>query len=230
MAQEQSDTRAIPPYVPYKTFRSFLESLRAAMPDRIDRSLMGTMSGATQGQLISALRFLGVIAETGAPTQALKSLVTAEGQDRQEALQTVISKAYEDVFEDVNLETGTYRQLHEAFAATGAQGDTVRKCIAFWLLASRDADLSVSPHFSVRGSRAATRSIAPRRRKASQRPVTIDDDSEQPVEPVAARTRFEILVEKFPTFDPSWEAEVQSKWFTAFERLQSLAPGGVGQG
>src|SRR5207249_5214926 len=51
-----------------------------------------------------------------------------------------------------------------------------------------------------------------------------DDAKGQPIEPTKSRSRFEVLMEKFPTFDPSWDAEVQAKWFTAFERLQSLAP------
>jgi hypothetical protein len=223
MAQEQAETRYIPPYVPYKTFRTFIDGLRVAMPSRIDRSLMGTMSGATQGQLISALRFLDLITENGTPTGKLKDLATLDGEERQHALQKVIGDAYDDrVFpESVDLQNGTYRQLQEAFAATGAQGDTVRKCIAFWLLASRDADLIVSPHFTLRGSRGPIpkrRKTIPQRIQRTQAPATAEEESERAI----PRSRLEILMEKFPSFDPSWEAEVQEKWFTAFERLQDM--------
>ena len=37
---------------------------------------------------------------------------------------------------------------------------------------------------------------------------------------VSAASRFaEIMVQKFPNFDPSWSEALQDKWFTAYERL-----------
>lgn len=227
MAQEQADVRSIPPYVPYKTFRTFIDGLRTAMPSRIDRSLMGTMSGATQGQLISALRYLDLITDNGTPTQKLKDFAKADGEARKEVLADIAGAAYLDVFrgDNVDLDSGTYKQLHEAFAATGANGDTVRKCIAFWLLINKDADLTVSPHFTVRGSRGPARPSMKKKRPATRDPWTTEEDPPAPRPASAApRTRFEVLLEKFPQFDPSWEADVQAKWFDAFDKLQQLNP------
>lgn len=228
MAQtKEADVRTIPPYVAWKTFKSFLEGLRISTPSRIDRSLMGTMSGATQSQLITTLRFLDLTTENGTPTQKLRDLVKAEGKVRQDLLADIISDAYVEVFRDdkVDLDSGTYKQLHEAFAATGAQGDTVRKAVAFWLAAEKEAGLSVSPHFMARGARGPS----PRRKRPvpGQRGRADDelsDDGDEELAPPAPRTRFEVLMEKFPAFDPAWSAEVQAKWFDAFERLQSIAP------
>lgn len=236
MAQAEADVRAIPPYVPWKTFRNFLEGLRTAMPSRIDRSVMGTMSGAMQGQLIAALRYLDLIAENGTITDKLRDLVKAEGKARQGVFSEILGDAYSSMFpeEIVNLDNGTYKQLHEAFAATGAQGDTVRKCIAFWLLAEKEAGTVVSPHFMARGVRGS-----PLRRKRGDRIVrrraAIGDESEDPdqndedddaAEPPKPRSRFEILMSKFPAFDPAWSPEVQAKWFDAFDRIQKMEEGG----
>src|SRR5438093_7996494 len=222
--EKPQENREIPPYVPWKTFRNFLEWLRAKMPNRVDRSVLGSMSGATQAQLLGALRFLGLITENGTPTQKLRDLIRAEGQSWKDQFGDVLREAYLDVVRDVDLDSGPYRQLAEAFDATGAQGETLRKSIAFYLLALKEAGAEVSPHFSVRGVRATSA----RRRKGSRSPSSQrpSDDDEVELPPPVYRSRFEILVEKFPSFDPAWPAEVQSKWFDAFARLQNLDPDG----
>ena len=33
------------------------------------------------------------------------------------------------------------------------------------------------------------------------------------------KTMREMLLEKFPEFDPEWSEEIQAKWFTGFEKL-----------
>ena len=79
MQEEKSaEGRSLPPYVPYKTFKNFLEGLRIAMPARIDRSIMGSLSGAIQSQLINALKYLKLIGPTDTPTDRLTRLVNSE--------------------------------------------------------------------------------------------------------------------------------------------------------
>ena len=41
------EVKTVSPYVSYKTFKNFLDGLGETLPSRIDRSLMGTMSGAS---------------------------------------------------------------------------------------------------------------------------------------------------------------------------------------
>lgn len=236
MAQAEADVRAIPPYVPWKTFRSFLEGLRTAMPSRIDRSLMGTMSGAMQGQLITALRYLDLITENGTVTDKLRDLVKAEGKARQDVFSEILGDAYSSVFPEdiVDVDNGTYKQLHEAFAATGAQGDTVRKCIAFWLAAEKEAGTVVSPHFMARGVRGSSlrrkRGEKIVRRRAAIGDESDDDQNDENDDSAdqlpKPRSRFEVLMSKFPAFDPAWSPEVQAKWFDAFDRIQKMEDGG----
>ena len=41
----------VPPYVAYKTLKNFVERYKQGLPSRIDRGLMGSMSGAAQSQV-----------------------------------------------------------------------------------------------------------------------------------------------------------------------------------
>ena len=50
---------AVPPYVPYRTFQTFLEFLQDGIPARIDRSVWGSrFSGSSGTQLMTALKVL----------------------------------------------------------------------------------------------------------------------------------------------------------------------------
>src|SRR4030042_409993 len=85
----------LPPYVSYRTFRNFVDRLQQRLPSRIDRSYWGDiLSGSTGTQLMSALRFLGLIDPNGKPTDALKPLVTAKGEPRAQLLRNVTTHAY----------------------------------------------------------------------------------------------------------------------------------------
>ena len=62
-ATETADSVSItPPYVAFKTFKSFIKMLSAnGVPSEIDKSMMDGMSGSTQSQLSATLRFLGLV-------------------------------------------------------------------------------------------------------------------------------------------------------------------------
>src|SRR5215216_5318179 len=94
MAQTRApvEEKIFPPYLPYKTFDTFIDSLRQGMPSRIDRSLMRSMSGGQQSSLIKALWFLGLVKDTGAPTSPLTRLVLSEGPERREALRDILTR------------------------------------------------------------------------------------------------------------------------------------------
>src|SRR5438128_10488002 len=94
MTEETKAPPAVPPYVPYRTFRNFIDSLKQGIPARIDRSVMSSMSGALQSQLTGALRYLGLITVSGQPTSYLPTLVNSEGPDRAKLLRAIIAKSY----------------------------------------------------------------------------------------------------------------------------------------
>jgi hypothetical protein len=145
MSAAKEAAKPLPPYVPYKTFRTFTDSLKQGIPSRIDRSVMNTTSGAIQNQLLAALKYLRLIDDHGTPAAQLKRLVTSEGAERQQVLREVIEASYPFFHNDsFSLAHATPAQFDEKLRATGAGGDTVRKCAAFFLAAAKDAEIPVS--------------------------------------------------------------------------------------
>jgi hypothetical protein len=227
MATSDDAGKKIPPYLSYRTFRSFLDGLKAVgVPGRIDRSVMQTLSGANQSWLLGALRYLRLASDEGVPTEALRHMVQAEGVERQKRLQELARDAYPFLFrEGFHLQTATPRQLEEAFLGVGPTGDTVRRCVTFFVAFAKDAALPLSPHI-LRTTRAAR---APRRRRGngsqSQAGLAAGMDErldEQNPPPSSSGVWAKLLADKFPTLDPSWPDDVKSKWFEAFENLMEM--------
>ena len=145
---KETEKKLLPPYVPYKTFGNFFESLKAiGIPQRIDRSVMKSMSGGLQGQLMLALEYLSLITDTGTPTDKLEHLVHSEGTKRQEVLREILTSSYGFLFTDgLQLDRATASQFRERFEQTGATGDTLRKCMAFFLNSAKAAGIDLSSY------------------------------------------------------------------------------------
>lgn len=215
----------VPPYLSYKTFRAFIDSLRQGMPNRIDRSLMGTMSGAVQGGLTAALRYLYLIGDQGAPTEHLIQLVNSEGADHQRVLREILIAGYAFLFADgFDLTNATSLAFEERFREV-ASGDTVRKCEAFFLAAAQDADIPISRHILARGARGRPNTRQKLRRGPIGSGLKVlhaitdighEERSNSPAPPISVE---QMLLAKFPSFDPAWSEEVQAKWFDAFNRI-----------
>jgi hypothetical protein len=156
-----------PPYISYRTFSNFLNELHArGLPSRIDRSVMAHKSGTIQSQLLLTLNYLGLLRRSGQPTQQLKQLIESQDQQRQEVLRGILKTAYEFVFSsDIGLQTATSDQVEELFQKTGASGETVRRCIAFFLAAAKDSGIPISgyikPHKGKRSTVRKSRTESP---------------------------------------------------------------------
>ena len=134
------------PYTSYRTFMTFIEDLREhGVPSRIDRSVLTRFSGAVGGQLMHALRFLGLIDDEGRTTQRLGELAVAHGgAEWPEALSQLLMEAYAPVFA-IDLETATPSHFNAAFRNAFPAADAViQKCVTFFLYAAADAGLKVS--------------------------------------------------------------------------------------
>jgi len=211
-----------PPYVSYSTFRNFVDKIGKKIPARVDKSLMPLMSGATQAQLIASLRYLGMISTSGQPTDRLHKLAKSQGADRQRALLEILTSCYPFLFQDFDLQAATNSLMEKKFKDVGASGDTVRKCVAFFLAAISDAGISPPPYLKpFRGASAGN----PRMRRAAGQLRTEITDSESShgnladAADEAERSGIRMLVSKFPDFDPTWADEVKSKWFDDFRKL-----------
>ena len=219
--------KRIPPYLSYRTFRSFLDSVAVAgVPNRIGRSLMASKSGSTQTLLLAAIRYLGLASEKGVSSPALETLVHAEGKERQDLWRRILENAYPALFSSkINLERTTTEELAEIFAKEGvSSADTVRKCVTFFSLAAKDAGIKLSPH--VRPYAGARR--APRRARAGAEELTeVSESLRLPVDRGGDRdrnssTEWELLLSKFPDFDPSWPDDLRNNWLLGFERLSKI--------
>ena len=136
-------TRPVVPYVPFKTFLAALDTLERGIPNQLDRSVWPSYSGAIQGQLLGAFRYLGLMDDDYCPTAAVRELA-ANRDARRPLLRTLIEKRYQRLIAlDLNLTSP--RQLDEAMREYGLSGATHKKALSFFLQAARYAGIPMSP-------------------------------------------------------------------------------------
>jgi hypothetical protein len=213
-----------PPYVSYRSFLTLLDDLRArGIPSRMDRSYWGDkFSGSTGTQLISALRFLNLVDGNGVPTNLLKELVQARGSVRVDCLKRISHSSFtflgNSVFEP---DKATYAQLEETFHENyQVDKDVARKCIKFFTELAGEAEIPLSTFITKRSKNSRP---MPNLEKVPKRNGTRTNQNAivpQNVELIPHSISWkELLLNKFPSFDPTWPNEVQVKWFEAFDEL-----------
>jgi len=167
----------VPPYVAYKTLKNFLDRFKQGVPGRIDRGLMGSMSGAAQSQVTTALKYLGFTSDGGIPTEVMKKYVSGEEETQKEILRKALSDSYPFVFAtdaEFDFSTATGSQLREEFEAkTSATGETVGRCIGFLKDAAAEAGIIISPYITQKKARSA----APRKRITYGRKEDLHDSN-----------------------------------------------------
>lgn len=147
MADETKKPEA-PPYVTNATFTNFIKGLReTGIPSRIDKSVLSKLSGSSQSALVAGLKWLDLIDAAGVPTAKLQALVDAEGPKYSQALRSVLEGSYAFMTDgSIDLAKGTGSQLEAKFREYGPTGSTVSKCMAFFIVAARDAGVQLGPH------------------------------------------------------------------------------------
>ena len=214
--QAQGAKKPIPPYVAYKTFINFVNGLKQGIPARIDKSVI-RLSGAAQSQLIYALRFFDLIEPDGKPKDSLTRLVNSEGAERKKLLKEMTTRGYEFVFSSsLDLNAATGKQFEELFGEHGVQGETARKAISLFLLFAKETDTKLSPHLKV----PRTRRGGGGRRRSNSGQNDQNGNGDESVTHVETKLSWEqMLLSKFPSFDPNWPEETQRRWFDGFEKL-----------
>ena len=223
----------IPPYVPYRTFRNFLEFLGEGVPARIDRSVWGQRaSGSTGIQLMTALRALQLVDDDGRPTEDLEHLAGLEGDERRSALATLLRRHYPPVFA-LDLTRATRAQFREAFRNFGAKEGVLAKCEAFFIQAAQDAGLELSSyvlagrHVSRRASSGSSRSRQQSAERSSSQPASVVVAAPAQATGVSIA---EMVLKKYPDFNPNWDVTTQQKWFDGMTKLmESLGQSGSDQ-
>jgi hypothetical protein len=223
MVIKEETKKTLPPYLPYKALIKFINGLKGDVPNRVDRNLIDHLPGFMPYLVISALEYLGlVIPKTGISTEALFRMVQAEGTEREGILKGIILSSYAFLFEDgFDLEAATPQELRDRFSQTGARGDTLRKCIAFFLKAAKDAGMTLSPQIKmIPGPKKGTKQKRKKRTAQEKKEGRHDAEGPPAVEDPSREISLEkIILDKFPPFNPEWSTEVQMKWFEGFDRL-----------
>jgi hypothetical protein len=212
-----------PPYVSYRSFLTLLEELQRGLPARIDRSYWGDkFSGSTGTQLVSAFRFLNLVDAGGLPTHNLKELAVARGASRTEILKRISQESFSFLNdESFESETATYAQLEEVFNDVyQVDRDVARKCIKFFIEIATDAGIPLSPFITKKSKNSKSAQIMDKIPKRSGMRIgqnlSIPQNKEVVPHPMSWK---ELLLTKFPSFDPTWPSDVQLKWFEAFDEL-----------
>jgi hypothetical protein len=201
-----------PPYLSWATFEGILDGLaRDGIPDQIDRSVLRGKSGTDQGQFLRAAQSFGLIDGEGVPTERLRALIV-EQHRRPEIYREILQERYPDV---IALGTGaTQQQLEDTFRKfPGIGGDTVRKAIAFYLNAAKQAEIPLSPRFkSTRPGAGGRKARRPRAAGASGTGdgAAGDDTRDEPKKSLPEIV--DALVTKLPAKGESWTAE-EAKWW-----------------
>ena len=223
-----TETKISPPYVAYRTFRTFLESLALSMPDRIDRSVFDSkFSGTATSQINSALRTLKLVDTDGRPSETLKKLVRSEGAERSAVLEGILRAYYFPVFR-LDLERATKAQFREAMREFGCTESMLVKCETFFIHAATHADIPLSPYLkSNRKSGSRNRSVSRSSRNPSRQPILEDSERSNGQSPgdtiPSSLTMSELMVrvlDKYPDFDPTWSQETQASWMEGMNKLQ----------
>ena len=166
------------PYVPFKTFLTAIDALEAGLPNQLYRSVWPSYSGAIQGQLLGAFRFLGLMDEGNCPTPALADLVSKRGT-RRELLRGLIERHYRTLVA-LDLTRTSPRQLDEALRQYGLSGATHKKALSFFLQAAQFAGMPLSVLL-----KAKTRTAAFGHKRAATAAVV----SEAPAAPLSKTVR-----------------------------------------
>jgi hypothetical protein len=225
----QEQTPTVPPYVPYRTFQTFLEFLlEEGIPGRIDKTVWGPrFSGSSGTQLMTALKVLRLIDLEGHPAEELELLVHAEGEDRRSLLRGILERFYTPVFE-LDLSRASKGQFHEAFRSFGTKEGVLIKCEAFFVGAAQSAGIELSRRILAGRhgtSRARNTSVASRSRTPvapSPTPEKIIASAPAEIVTLGPSVNLELadrILAKYPDFDPSWEPAVQARWLEGMTRL-----------
>lgn len=226
MSNEKAGTTTTPVYVPYATLVSALDALkRDGVPGtgKIDKSLWDTQSGAIQGQLLLAFRFLGLIDEHNRVLPALPPLVDASPEDRKPILKKIVEERYAKLLA-LDLKTITQGQLDEALRGYNIGGSTLIRAARFFVKVCQETGIPISARVSEK-VRTGSPSPTQRKRRASPNSGNHHQEEIQDQATTGAGAWEEKLLEKFPTFDPSWPDALKTQWFEGFTRLMKAKEG-----
>lgn len=170
--------QASPPYATFSAFINFINKLRdTVIPARIDPSVFGNASGSISYSIISSLKFLNLIDDSGVPNARFSALVKSTDEARPGVLKGIIQEGYPSLFKGgVDLATMTAGQFDEHMRTEyGVSGSTVDKIAAFFIGACKLAGIPLSAHLAARKPVSVSSSA---KKSAKQRKAEVANDDE----------------------------------------------------
>ncbi|GAC1428667.1 MAG: hypothetical protein NVSMB5_23320 [Candidatus Velthaea sp.] len=206
-----------PPYGPPSNLRTIFAAWRdRRMPLSIGREWFERigLSGNLAPRNLHALRYLGLIDHADAPTPLAERLRVASADEYPAVLERVVRTAYGKVFAVRDPAIDSRARLDDAFRHEKPSAQRSRMVACFvGLCAQAGITLKASPAKVPVGP---SRIGRPRAGKTAAPP---DAAAPRPG-PKPASNALELLVAKFPEFDPAWPERVQELWFENFARLR----------
>lgn len=145
---ENGERQPLPPYVSYRTFDGVIQKFKeSVLPNTVDTSVLSSYAGSVARQIITALKYLNLINETGKPTEKMIRLHKVyDTPEWQQELSDIMFDAYHPVIGDLNLDAATPAELDAKFKAVGAEGEVLDKCVGFFVSSMKAAGRELSPH------------------------------------------------------------------------------------
>src|SRR5687768_4858727 len=100
------DTKALPPYISFKTIVNLADRLQGDVPPRIDKSVLSYLSSGYRVQVLTTLRTLGFIDEQNVPDGDFQEFIT-EPPLRQQFIERTWRRYYADVFTSMDVAKAT---------------------------------------------------------------------------------------------------------------------------
>lgn len=223
-----------PPYVSFKTFQGFIESLmKGGLPQQIDNSTMEKLSGRNKGEVKAAMRFLKLITDEGTPTDLLHELTNGNDETiRGQAWQKMLVGAYPTLLgadtEGFDIARATLDQFRKKFRQTGLSNESIIKAERFFLAAAEQCGTVISTYITD-AKRSSGRVVTPRspRPKGAATPEEVANPEYSPQPSMETRrgwkeTMLENLLGKFPEFNPDWDEEAQRRWLETYGNMLNL--------
>ncbi len=140
----------VPVYLSLTTFKSVIQTLRDhGLPAKIDRTALGSRSGADKSQIMSAFKFLGLIDQNEKTQETLRELHGCQqgSEEEKKVIAEILRSRYAKVFE-LDLESATPQMLADAIGSYGATGSTKHRAIRFFIKAAEYCGIKLSGHLT----------------------------------------------------------------------------------
>lgn len=182
------------PYVAFLAFERFLNDCsRRGLPRQLD-ALSLNLPPSSARQLMACLKALDLLDADACATPELQLLIGSWGSDRYpDHLQHLLDRCYPTLGQ-FDLASETLDRLMRDPAFAKVQGDTRIRAVRFFLGAADASGRTIGPRLLERPRRAPRGATTRRRNRRHE--------------------LADVLMSKFPDFDPGWEPSLQMAWLT----------------